>query len=138
MDNFAWANALSDQLEEEGQARLAYLIHFIPNQHYENNHALVEALVPEALATARSLDISWLEVYFNHWLCSSRVARHYGEVQLGEVVHSYELAHQEKNQGCPQSVCMTQDLVATYANVDGPGWAVERLAACDEALARIE
>ncbi len=138
MDSFAWVNDLSDRLEEEGQQRLAYLIHDVPHQQYQGNHALVEALVPEALATARSLDIPWLDVYFKHWLCASRVARHHGEVQLGEVVSAYESAHQDKTQGCPQSVCVTQDLVATYANVDGPGWAPERLAACDETLARID
>jgi hypothetical protein len=138
MDSFAWVNDLSDRLEAEGQQRLAYLIHDVPHQQYQGNHALVEALVPEALAAARGLDIPWLDVYFKHWLCASRVARHHGEVQLGEVVSAYEGAHQDKTQGCPQSVCVTQDLVATYANVDGPGWAAERLAACDETLARID
>ena len=138
MDSFAWVNDLSDRLEEEGQQRLAYLIHDVPHQQFQGNHALVEALVPEALASARGLGIAWLDVYFKHWLCASRVARHHGESQLGEVVDAYEQAHQDKTQGCPQSVCVTQDLVATYANVDGPGWANERLAVCDETLARID
>ncbi|CAB5721789.1 Uncharacterised protein [Delftia tsuruhatensis] len=138
MDNFAWVNELADRLEEQGQQRLAHLIHDVPYQKYLGNHALVEALTPEALAAARSLEIPWLEVYFKHWLCASRIARHQGEQLLGEVVEAYEGAHQDKTQGCPQSVCVTQDLVGTYANVDGPGWARERLAACDETLSRID
>ncbi len=138
MDNFAWVNELADRLEEQGHQRLAYLIHDVPYQKYLGNHALVEALAPEALASARSLEIPWLEVYFKHWLCASRIARHQGEQLLGEVVAAYEGAHQDKTQGCPQSVCVTQDLVGTYANVDGPGWAHERLAACDETLSRID
>lgn len=138
MDSFAWVNELADQLEEQGQQRLSFLIHDVPYQQYRGNHALVDALVPEALAAARSLEIPWLEVYFKHWQNASRVARHHGEVQLGDVVSSYESAHQERTHACPQSVCITQDLVATYANVDGPGWAEERLAACDETLARID
>ena len=138
MDNFAWVNELSERLEEQGQQRLAYLIHDIPYQKYLGNHALVEALVPEALAAARGLEIPWLDVYFKHWQCASRIALLQGEVLLGDVVTAYEAAHQDKTQGCPQTVCVTQDLVATYANVDGPGWAAERLAACDETLARID
>jgi hypothetical protein len=138
MDNFAWVNELADRLEEQGQQRLAHLIHDLPYQKYLGNHALVEALTPEALAAARSLEIPWLEVYFKHWLCASRIARHQGEQLLGDVVAAYEGAHQDRTQGCPQSVCVTQDLVGTYANVDGPGWAHERLAACDETLSRID
>ncbi|QIL81921.1 hypothetical protein G7047_19830 [Diaphorobacter sp. HDW4A] len=138
MDSFAWVNDLAEQLEEQGQQRLAYLIHDVPYQQYRGNHALVEALVPEALAAARSFEIPWLDIYFKHWLNASRIARHHGETQLGEVVASYESAHQERTHACPQSVCITQDLVATYANVDGPGWSEERLAACDETLARID
>ena len=138
MDSFAWVNELAEQLEEQGQQRLAYLIHDVPYQQYRGNHSIVEALVPEALAAARSLEIPWLDIYFKHWLNASRIARHHGETQLGEVVSSYESAHQERTHACPQSVCITQDLVATYANVDGPGWSEERLAACDETLARID
>lgn len=138
MDNFAWVNDLSEQLKKQGQARLASLIDEIPYHQYQGNYAMVDALVPEALASSRSLDIPWLEVYFKHWLCSSRILRQHGESHLADVVSTYELAHQEQNLGCPQSVCLTQDLVATYGNVDGPGWAPERLAACDETLARID
>ena len=138
MDNYAWVSELAEKLHEQGQERLAHLIHDIPTQKFEGNHALVEALVPEALAASRSLEIPWLDVYFKHWLCASRIERHQGEVLLSEVVSAYESAHQDKTQGCPQSVCVTQDLVGTYANVDGPGWAQERIAACDETLARID
>ncbi|HEX7865689.1 MAG TPA: hypothetical protein VF555_12135 [Variovorax sp.] len=138
MNNFAWVDDLALQLRAQGQPRLAYLIDDVPHKNFRGQHALVEALVPEALALARSLDIPWLEVYFKHWLCSSRADRYHGEIQLGEVVEAYEQAHQDTTQGCPQSVCLTQDLVLTYANVDGPGWVPERLAACDETLARID
>ena len=138
MDNYAWVEELSEKLHEQGQHRLAQLIHDIPMHKYEGNHALVDAEVPEALAAARSLEIPWLDVYFKHWLCASRIDRLQGELVLGDVVSAYESAHQEKTQGCPQSVCVTQDLVGTYANVDGPGWAVERIAAVDETMARID
>ena len=32
MDSFAWVNELAEQLEEQGQQRLAYLIHDVPYQ----------------------------------------------------------------------------------------------------------
>jgi hypothetical protein len=37
----------------------------------------------------------------------------------------------------PQSVCVTQDLSDCYGNIDGPGWADERIAVCQETMERI-
>jgi tetratricopeptide (TPR) repeat protein len=57
---------------------------------------------------------------------------------LKEAVGLYELAHRPENARCPQSVCTVQDLAATYGDLDGPGYADERIAVARENLAAID
>lgn len=133
-DNYDWVNSLQTRLREQGHERIARLIDEIPHRRYEQEHEAVEALVPEALASARALELPWLEVYFKHWLMTSRYSRGHGEIALPDAVEAFEFAHREGNRSCPQSVCATDDLAAVYSNVDGPGWAPECIAVCDEAL----
>ncbi|MBJ2489265.1 hypothetical protein JF955_22950, partial [Salmonella enterica subsp. enterica serovar London] len=61
-----------------------------------------------------------------------------GEKVLPDVVALFEKAHREEAKDCPQSICVTQDLSACYENIDGPGWAAERMAVCEETIARID
>jgi tetratricopeptide (TPR) repeat protein len=139
MDIWAWVNRLQDDLREAGHGRVADLIDRIPDDVNSQRSERVAAAMPEALAAARSLKNPWLEVFFRHWGLQGRTeTRSEGEVALQEASSLLEFAHREETRGCPQSVCVTQDIAKCYANVDGLGWVPERLAVCEETLARID
>ncbi len=138
MDIWAWVISLQRDLREAGHGRVADLIDSIPDDRSNSRPELVVAALPEALAAARALKNPWLEVFFRHWGLSNRMGNLVeGEVALAEAVSLIEFAHRDENMGCPQSVCATQDIAICYGNIDGPGWAPERLAVCEETLARI-
>lgn len=137
MDIFAWVTQLQKELRQQGQHRLAELIDDVPNYAVEEQYALLDAAVPEALALARALRHPWLEVFFRHWAASGHYRRGEGEALLNETVSLFEFAHREETERCPQSICVTQDLARAYEMLDGPGWAAERLALCDDTLQKI-
>src|SRR5690606_16106250 len=64
--------------------------------------------------------------------------RHEVKDCLSEAVQLLEFANRPDTRDCPQSVCVTQDLACTYGDIDGPGYADERLAVAGETLARID
>ena len=139
MDIWAWVSRLQEDLREAGYGRVADLVDRIPDDVNNQRIDRVAAALPEALAAARSLNNPWLEVFFRHWGLQGRMeALSEGEVALQEAVSLLDLAHRQDVRDCPQSVCVTQDVAACYGNVDGPGWAAERLAVCEETLARID
>lgn len=138
MDIWAWVFELQRELREAGHERIAGLIETIPGTMDDPRPDLLLAALPEALAAARSLKNPWLEVYFRHWAMQNRLTRQAeGEVALGEAVSLLEFAHRDETLSCPQAVCVTQDVAICYSNVDGPGWADERMAVSAETLARI-
>jgi len=134
-DIWEWVWGLEEELQAAGQHRTAELINKILDDRPEQ----VEAVLPEALAAARGLKNPWLEVYFRHWALHSRIVQDgEGAGSLHEAAALLEFAHRDDALNCPQSVCVTQDLVCCYANVDGLGWAEERMALSKETLDRIE
>ncbi|HLJ63625.1 MAG TPA: hypothetical protein VKT70_05935 [Stellaceae bacterium] len=139
MDIFNWVVELARRLKSDGQDRLADLMFDIADATVEEQHARVDAILPEALALARSLKLPWVEIYLRHWGLQSRVLhRAQGEPALAEAVSLLEFAHRPENRPCPQSVCVVQDLAACYGRVDGVGYAKERIAVAGETLARID
>lgn len=139
MDIWAWVSTLHDELTEAGQTRMADMLYSISNHVHENRIEQVEALVPEALATARAMKNPWLEVFFRHWGLQNRVSNlSEGTSALPEAVSLMEFAHRDDTIACPQSICVTHDIVICYGNADGPGWVPERQQACEETLARME
>jgi tetratricopeptide (TPR) repeat protein len=138
MNIWEWVNRTIDELAGEGQLRLAYLINAIPDHCTDDRHEQVDALVPEALALAEAAKRPWLDVYFRHWHLQSRVFHRMDGTALPEAVRLLERAHRDDVRGCPQAVCATQDLAATYGQVDGPGYAAERMAVAAETLSRID
>ncbi|MCC6875391.1 MAG: hypothetical protein IT378_13880 [Sandaracinaceae bacterium] len=139
MDIWRWVTDAEARLEKEGEARLAHLMRIVPHLTCEDRHAEVDAVMPEALALARARRDPWIEVFLRHWHLQSRVLhRHEVEGALAEAVALLEYASREESRGCPQSVCCTQDLAACYADLDGPGYAQERLAVSAETLSRID
>ncbi|MBI2391640.1 MAG: hypothetical protein HYV09_18775 [Deltaproteobacteria bacterium] len=138
MDLWAWVNDLERRLRKEGHARLADLIDRIPTEVCNDRHDRVDAMVPEALALARSLELPWLELFLRHWWLQSRVLHRMDATALGDAVGLLEFAHRDETRACPQSVCAVQDLASCYGFVDGPGFADDRLEVSREALARID
>ncbi|HFE44312.1 MAG TPA: hypothetical protein ENJ18_02300 [Nannocystis exedens] len=139
MDIWGWVSATKKQLREGGNERLASLMSALPTMVCDNEHARVEALVPEALALARAAKQPWVEVFIRHWLLQSRVFhRHEVGRSRREAVSLLEFANREETEGCPQSICVTQDLAGCYARVDGPGYVSERLQVARETLSKID
>src|SRR5262245_32293158 len=139
MDVWSWVFPAQRELERNGHHRLAAIMSRVATATVDGRAHEVEAIVAEGLALARAADAPWIEVFLRHWRLQSRLFHQpdagYG---LGEAVDLLEFAHGPRTEGCPQSVCATQDLAHAYATLDGPGYAEECLAACDETLARID
>ncbi|WP_028104299.1 hypothetical protein [Pseudoduganella violaceinigra] len=139
MDIWKWVHDTASQLRKEGNDRLADLVYDLPTNASKGRMELATAALPEALAAAKAAGLPWLEVYFRHWIINPRVCTwKEGESALKETVELFDLAHRPETSSCPQSVCTTQDIACCYANVDGPGYAGDRLAVCNETLSRID
>ena len=88
-----------------------------------------------ALALVRAQKHPWAEVYVRHWYMQSKILhRHEVQDTLSDAVDLLEFANRPETRDCPQSVCVTQDLACAYADIDGPGYARERLAVAAETL----
>ncbi len=139
MEIWAWVESLEKELREAGQDRIADMLYDIPNDLHNHRISQVEAVMPEALAAARAIKNPWLEVFFRHWGLHSRLCNQAeGEAALPETIALMEFAHREETIHCPQTICVTNDLSSCYGNIDGPGWAPERLDVCNEAFGRID
>lgn len=139
MDIWDWVFRLENDLEEAGHEHASKLIEQLTTEILEMNIGKAEALIPEAIALSRSLKNPWLEVFFRHWEMRNRIGnKSEGESVLAEVVSLFEFAHRDETITCPQTVCVTQDLSACYANIDGPAWVEERKAVCNETFERID
>ncbi|MDA0138261.1 tetratricopeptide repeat protein [Solirubrobacter deserti] len=123
------------ELRESGNERLAELIDRLPDAALDDQNAEVEAIVPEALALARSAELPWVEIFIRHWHLQ---ATGDGFEKVPYAVETLEFSHREEHRACPQSVCTVQDLAHAYSGADGPGYAEERLAVVEEALERID
>ena len=139
MDIWEWVFKIQEDLLNSGQMRLAELIDLVPRYTVDCRHEELDAALPEALGLARAAGIPWLEVFFRHWNLQSRVLQRM-EVRdsLGEAVSLLEFATRDETKNCPQSKCVVQDLACCYANLDGPGYAEERLAVAGETLAGLD
>lgn len=138
MNIWAWLEKLQEDLRASGNERTADLIDQLVEHVSENRPEMAEAVFHEALAAARNLRNPWLEVYLRHWGMQNRMNNlAQGEVALGEATALLEFAHRPETIDCPQAICVTHDISICYGNVDGPGWADECLAVCEETLARM-
>lgn len=138
MNIWDWVIRLQNDLEEAGQEHASRIIDQLSTEILDLNIGKADALIPEAIALSRSLKNPWLEVFFRHWEMRNRIGnKAEGESALAEVVSLFEFAHRDETITCPQTVCVTQDLSACYANIDGPGWVEERKAVCNETFERI-
>src|SRR5688572_26980346 len=135
MDIWAWVFRAREDLQSSGNERLSELIGEIPTAVIENRNDEVDALVPEALGLARSLNLDWVEIFLRHWHLQARGG---GYEVVPEAVELLEFSHRDEHRDCPQSVCAVQDLARAYQGADGPGYVQERLDVANETLARID
>ncbi|MGZ3451134.1 MAG: tetratricopeptide repeat protein [Polyangiales bacterium] len=138
MDIWKWVYEVEKNLRKDGHTRLAELVDRLPTEVCNDRHDRVDAIFPEAIALAKSIEHPWLEVFLRHWWLQSRILHRMEGTALGEAVSLVDFAHQEATQGCPQGVCAVQDLCACYGFVDSSGFADERLEVARETLARID
>ncbi|MBB4132306.1 hypothetical protein [Xanthomonas sp. 3075] len=139
MEIWNWVEKLQDDLGQAGQPQNAQLLTRLTDHICDLQIERAEALLPEARALGKTLANPWLEVFVGHWEMRNRVGNLCeGERALGDAVALFERAHRADAVECPQSVCVTQDLAACYANIDGPGWVQERIEVCEETLGRID
>jgi hypothetical protein len=139
MDIWNWIENFTDSLYEAGQGASAHILLGLTQHVGDLEIERADAMLPEARALAKSLENPWLEVYVGHWEMRNRLGnRLEGETALADAVALFERAHRPDTIDCPQSVCVTQDLVDCYDNIDGLGFANERRAAIEETLARID
>ena len=123
-----WVGEAKRALVESGRERLAHLMGEMPRYTCDEKHAQLDAIYPEALALARASKNPWIEVFVRHWNLQSRILRrHQVGDWMGEAVSLIEFANRPETRDCPQSICTTQDLVNCYGNIDGPGYAEERV-----------
>ncbi|GAA2119517.1 hypothetical protein GCM10009759_67630 [Kitasatospora saccharophila] len=138
-DIWSWVHDTHRQLAETGQHRLADALAEIAGHAVEGRNEQLDAMFPEALASARALGLPWVEVFLRHWRLQNLLnKRHQGEAAMSEAASLLEFAHREETASCPQSVCAVQDFTICHANIDGPGYVPERLAVLEEALQRVE
>ena len=135
MNIWEWVNQAMRELDEQGHHRLAALMDRLPSAVIEVEKDEVEAIVPEALALARALELPWVEIYIRHW---ERQSIWGGFETLQGAIELLEFSHRPEHIDCPQSVCTVQDVSIAYAESDGPGFAEQRLAICEETLERID
>lgn len=138
MNIWDWIDHLQRGLTEAGQAHNAELIDKLSTAVCDMESERADALLPEVRALCKTIDNPWLEVYVGHWEMRNRLGnRSEGETALPDIVRLFEYAHRPNTSDCPQSICVTQDMSACLANIDGPGLSQERIDVCDETLARI-
>ncbi len=137
MDIWQWYNQYESDLHAAGQPYITDHLNKLINAICDVKPDLSEALLPEARSFKKTAGNPWLEVFIGHWEMRHRLGMGEGETALGDAVRFFERAHQPDAIDCPQSVCVTQDLSDCYGNIDGPGWADERIAVCQETMARI-
>lgn len=139
MDIWNWVYTLKTELRAAGHGQAVDVLDRMLRHTYSVEVTQAQALLPELKAHAKAIGNPWLEVFIGHWEMRNRIGSLLeGDAALAQVVALFERANREDAQQCPQSVCVTQDLVGCYANVDGAGWVQERIAVCDEALQRVE
>lgn len=138
MNEWEWIYQIHKKLLEHGQDRLAYLIEKISDYTVNNEHAQVDAIIPEALALTHQCKIPWLEVYFRYWHLESRIWKRFeGRNALADAINLVEFAHREENKECPWTVSTLYSLIGCHGIIDGPGFAEERKKIALEALSHL-
>jgi tetratricopeptide (TPR) repeat protein len=139
MNIWKWVQDTQNELIQQENFRLVGLIEQLPSYTVDEKHLQLDAIVPEALALARSIKNPWLEVFIRHWNLQSRVAHRFKITEmLPEAIDLLAFSNRDDTRDCPQSICVVQDIGICYGFADGPGYVEERLAVAQETLDKID
>ncbi|GII86483.1 hypothetical protein Ssi03_44730 [Sphaerisporangium siamense] len=135
VDIWAWVADTQRQLHEAGDTGLAIALGDLPAQAFEGRYSQLDVMAPAVAQQAGTLERPWLELFARYWHLISRIGdRAQGTVALGDAEALAEFAAREDVKDCPSVPAAAEALALTQANVDGPGYAAERLAALGAAL----
>jgi tetratricopeptide (TPR) repeat protein len=139
VDIWAWVADTQRQLHEAGNTGLAIALGDLPAQAFEGRYAQLDVMAPAVAQQAETLELPWLELFARHWHLVSRIGdRAQGSVALGDAEALLEFARREDTKDCPSVPATVEALAVCQANVDGPGYAAERLASLGAALESVQ
>ncbi|WP_214414325.1 tetratricopeptide repeat protein [Sphaerisporangium fuscum] len=139
VDIWAWVADTQRQLHEAGNTGLAIALGDLPAQALEGRYAQLDVMAPAVAQQAEALELPWLEFFARHWHLLGRIGdRAQGAVALGDAKALLEFADREDTKDCPSVPAAVEALALCQANIDGPGYAAERLAAIGAALEGVE
>ncbi|MCR9141640.1 MAG: tetratricopeptide repeat protein [bacterium] len=138
MNVWQWIVDYSEELGDQGEYGLARDVVEIGHHAVEDRFADADAAFARILTHARHSEHKWLEVFARHWNMQSRsYDRGDCRENLNDAIALLEFASRDDTRDCPQSICVVQDLCRSFDELDGPGYAEERLAVTGETLDRI-
>lgn len=139
VDIWAWVGGTQRELHEAGNAGLAVALGDVPAQALEGRYGQLDVVAPAIAQQAEELGQPWLELFARYWHVLGRVGdRASGAVALDDVRQLAEFAERADVRECPAAPAAVEALAITLANIDGPGFADERLTALGAALNDIE
>lgn len=139
MNIWRWVIEAEYELNRSGHSALANYMKQLPSDAVDGRHEQLDLYINEAIAMARQLNLGWVELFLRHWHLHSQIGhRARPKAMLKEAIALLEFSAREEQRDCPQGVCAVQDLAMCYGCFDGPGYVEERIAVCEETLARID
>ncbi|GAA3747407.1 hypothetical protein HDA32_001514 [Spinactinospora alkalitolerans] len=144
MTLWTWVGETAQKLRADGHDELAESVVRMPRLAAEGDTARLRAEMPAALRAARGAEgAAWLENYLRHWPVAARVGdRKEGTAALADAEARLRGAHAQgpaaSGGTCPPAACAAENVLNCYANIDGPGHAVDRAALLAEAAAHAE
>ncbi|WP_046469126.1 hypothetical protein [Allosalinactinospora lopnorensis] len=136
MTLWTWVGETAKDLREAGHTEAADAVIGMPKLAVEGDVVRLRAGLPAALRAARDVTESrWLENFLEHWPLAARVGdRGEGATALPEAEARLSAAHVDGAE-CASAACAAENVLACYANIDGPGNAADRIALTTEAMA---
>lgn len=133
---WTWVGDTANQLSVDGHAEAAEAVSSLPQLAAEGELARIRTGLPAALRAAREVaGRPWLRGYLEHWPLAARVGdRAEGEAARTEAEDRLRAAHMREG-GCAPAACAAENVVACYANIDGPGTTADRTTLITEAMA---
>lgn len=137
MDEF-WIFGLINEIEQTDET-MASTLWDLPFQASNRDYDGLEASFPVLLAYAREHKHPWMEMFIRHWRLQAYVTTGARvEELLPEAVNLVAMSARDEVRDCPESRCAAQDLSLCYGSIDGPGYAVERMALVQEMVDKVE
>ncbi|WP_283134782.1 tetratricopeptide repeat protein [Rhizohabitans arisaemae] len=133
VDIWAWVGDTQRQLHDSGEGGMAFALGELPAQAQEGRYAQLDVMAPAVAMRGQELGLPWVELYARHWHLQGRLgSRMQGASALQDAIGLREFAKGVED--CPDAACSIVDLALCQANIDGPGYAEDRIALITGAL----